>query len=105
MHVHNVDAVMQCVLPYHETPFFARILQCLVLDGTSWEFLKPAAKAGAVVPRSLLVDRAASHTAVLDFVGSAAAASYKAKVYCKNTFALYAAVFVQALARGATSGS
>ncbi|XP_076364857.1 HEAT repeat-containing protein 1-like [Tachypleus tridentatus] len=43
IHVYNVDDLIACILPYHETRIFVRVIQLLNLnDATSrWHWLKP----------------------------------------------------------------
>ena len=55
VHVHNVDAVARCALPYHGTRWFARVAQLLRLDGGAWAWVAPAGKRAAAAP----LDRAA----------------------------------------------
>ena len=57
IHQHNVEAVMLCILPYHSTGQFVRVLQILHIQNTVWAFMQPAQKSGAPVPRSSLVQR------------------------------------------------
>ena len=57
IHQYNVEAVMLCILPYHGTGQFVRVLQILHIQNTVWAFLQPAQKSGAPVPRSSLVQR------------------------------------------------
>ena len=45
IHERNVDAIMSCILPFHDTPFFARMLQITRVDHATapvWSFLKTA---------------------------------------------------------------
>ena len=59
----NVDAVMDCILPYHETKLFARVLQLLPLKAHSsrWHWLRPSQKAGSPLSRLTLVQHC-THT-------------------------------------------
>lgn len=43
IHFYNVDDFMRCVLPYHETKMFVRVVQLLKLDsaGSAWNWLEP----------------------------------------------------------------
>ena len=45
IHQYNIDEVMQCVLPYHETRIFVRVIQLLpIAEPTNkWHWLKAAA--------------------------------------------------------------
>ena len=44
IHHHNVDAVMECALPFHQTQLFGRLVSILVLENTKWAFLAPVQK-------------------------------------------------------------
>eukprot|EP00850_Spirogloea_muscicola_P019056 SM000182S03946 [mRNA] locus=s182:129601:144135:- [translate_table: standard] len=66
--VYNVDAMMACILPYHETNLFVKIVQLLHLRKTRWEFLEGCQRSGAAVPRSALVQRCTHDMAVLEAV-------------------------------------
>ena len=51
----NVDAVIECALPCHDSPLFARVVQLLELEGTSWRFLvADAHQSASPLPRSVL---------------------------------------------------
>eukprot|EP00850_Spirogloea_muscicola_P003773 SM000015S01273 [mRNA] locus=s15:967909:985221:- [translate_table: standard] len=66
--VYNVDAMMACILPYHETNLFVKIVQLLHLRKTRWEFLEGCQRSGAAVPRSALVQRCTHDMAVLEAI-------------------------------------
>ena len=57
IHQYNVEPVVLCILPYHSTGQFVRVLQILHIHNTVWAFMQPAQKSGAPVPRSSLVQR------------------------------------------------
>ena len=59
IHVFNVSELVSAVLPYHETKFFARIVQLLTIADPSseWNWLHPLQKAGSPLPRSALLQR------------------------------------------------
>ncbi|XP_077981207.1 HEAT repeat-containing protein 1-like [Glandiceps talaboti] len=58
IHQYNVDDVMMCILPYHETNIFVRMVQLLKLsDQTNkWHWLEPLQKPGVPLARSTLVN-------------------------------------------------
>jgi hypothetical protein len=60
-HVHNVDDLFVCALPYHSTPEFARLVAVLQLQGTPWEWLSLCQQSGAPPPRNLLVQACINH--------------------------------------------
>jgi len=67
----NVEAVIDCCLPFHDTPMFTRLLQILNLDvpGSLWAFLKGFRQRGQSVPRAALAERAAHAPALVAFMG------------------------------------
>ncbi|XP_065904568.1 HEAT repeat-containing protein 1-like isoform X3 [Dysidea avara] len=67
---YNIDALMECMLPYHDTVLFARILQLLPLkDKTSlWHWLRPSQKADSPMAKSTLIQHCISVPAFLSFV-------------------------------------
>ncbi|CAM9545090.1 unnamed protein product [Scytosiphon promiscuus] len=116
---YNVDAVVECCLPWHDTLAFARMVQLLSLKGSRWEFLTPVQKTGSPLPREAIARRCARDFGLLRFLCvsarrsagrssgpsaadsssssspsvSAATAAGRAKL-----FSFYAAVVVEALA-------
>jgi hypothetical protein len=55
VHVHNVHDLIVCILPYHATAEFAKVVQICNLDGTIWTFLGKMHETGSTVPRQALV--------------------------------------------------
>ena len=70
VHTCNVDAVMECVLPYYETKLFARVVQLLPLKAASspWHWLRPLQRAGSPLSRLTLVQHCLSDPTFLAFV-------------------------------------
>jgi hypothetical protein len=68
----NVDALMDCCLLFHDTPFFAKLLKIVNLDapGSMWSFLKTSRDRSEALPRSALAERAAHDPSLLAFLGS-----------------------------------
>lgn len=88
VHVYNIDALLACALPYHDSLFFGRVVQILEVGGANagsgalgpgsasapvWAFLAGCKATGTPLPRSLLVGQAVKDGALLRFVGAAAA--------------------------------
>lgn len=67
---YNVDSIMECVLPFHDTILFARILQLLPLKSKSscWHWLRPAQKKGSPLAKATLIQHCISVPAFLSFV-------------------------------------
>eukprot|EP00842_Homolaphlyctis_polyrhiza_P003095 jgi/Hompol1/3787/HPOL_006744-RA len=66
----NVEAVLACILPYHETKQFAQFVRILAIPTDSrFHFLKASVqKTGVQLDRSLLVERINREPAMLQFV-------------------------------------
>lgn len=65
----NIDAVMDCILPYHETTQFVRMVQILYFgDNSRWGFLHDVKREARVVSRSFLAKRMLADRALLDGV-------------------------------------
>ncbi|RZC48060.1 hypothetical protein C5167_040997 [Papaver somniferum] len=57
VHVYNIDELVNCALPYHDTAAFVRIVQIVQLQNSKWGFLEAVQKSGAPPPRSVLVQQ------------------------------------------------
>ncbi|KAI3912933.1 hypothetical protein MKW92_025813 [Papaver armeniacum] len=57
VHVYNIDELVNCALPYHDTTAFVRIVQIVQLQNSKWGFLEAVQKSGAPPPRSVLVQQ------------------------------------------------
>eukprot|EP00761_Pharyngomonas_kirbyi_P009529 gb/GECH01009545.1/.p1 GENE.gb/GECH01009545.1/~~gb/GECH01009545.1/.p1 ORF type:complete len:835 (+),score=173.40 gb/GECH01009545.1/:1-2505(+) len=68
VHEFNVDAVMACVLPYHETTLFARLVQILNVSTTRWRFLSIIQDNGVPLPRETLVAKASRDMGLTSFI-------------------------------------
>ncbi|KAI8638474.1 hypothetical protein BD408DRAFT_373403 [Parasitella parasitica] len=65
----NVEAILKCILPYHETKSFVKMVSILSIGEKSpWEFLKPVKKSLLPLERSLLVKRMMKNRYVFDFI-------------------------------------
>ena len=67
---YNVDDIMECILPYHDTLLFARILQLLPLKDKSsfWHWLRPSQKKGSPLAKATLIQHCLSVPMFLTFV-------------------------------------
>uniref|UniRef100_A0A0A1XM81 HEAT repeat-containing protein 1 n=1 Tax=Zeugodacus cucurbitae TaxID=28588 RepID=A0A0A1XM81_ZEUCU len=67
---YNRNALLALALPYHETNAFILVLQVIRIKQTDaeWSWLRPLQKPGVPVPKSVLINRAASDVAFLKFV-------------------------------------
>jgi len=103
----NVDAVMECILPYYETKLFARVLQLLPIKNPSslWHWLRPSQKAGSPLSKLTLVQHCISHLPFLVFICEMVPRSVK--VHKKSppsallpVIALYSSTLVSVLEMG-----
>lgn len=63
----NQDAVMDCILPYHETVPFIRMVQIMYFaDNSKWSFLHEVKKEARVISRSFLARRALADRSLID---------------------------------------
>ncbi|KAI9255682.1 hypothetical protein BDA99DRAFT_562196 [Phascolomyces articulosus] len=65
----NVESVLACILPYHETKSFVRMVSLLqIQENTSWSFLLPVKKSSIPLDRSMLIKAMKKNRRVLSFV-------------------------------------
>ena len=69
---HNVDALLECCLPYHTTPQFVRLVHLLEPAGR-WQFLRACKATGSPLSKAVLASACASDPSVLKFICDAAA--------------------------------
>lgn len=70
IHVFDKDALLQCILPYHETQLFARILQIVSSEkiGSVWDHLLPKLKQGNTLNIQTLVHHCFENKSLLLFM-------------------------------------
>ena len=71
IHRFDLDALLQCLLPYHETQFFTRVIQLIDVndtEGNTWEYLIPKLKKGNALNMKTLVKHCSENTNLLNFV-------------------------------------
>ncbi|KAI9486718.1 MAG: hypothetical protein EXX96DRAFT_646489 [Benjaminiella poitrasii] len=65
----NVESILKCILPYHETKSFVKMVSILTVEEKSpWKFLEPIKKSMLPLDRSLLIKRMVKDRFVFDFV-------------------------------------
>lgn len=65
----NVESVVECILPYHETPAFVRMVQILYFkQDDKWGFLFDVKKNAKLINRTFLALRCQADRSILDFV-------------------------------------
>ena len=68
IHLYNVEAVLECILPFHETSLFSKILPLLAFQADQrWNFLKKAQQNRSPIARQTVVDSAVRNVAIVDF--------------------------------------
>jgi len=65
---YNVDSLMACALPSHDTKLFGRVCHLVVLKSTRWEFLQQVSRTLSPMPRTMLADQCVKDRAVLNFI-------------------------------------
>ena len=80
-HIHqmNIDALLMCVFPYHETNLFVRVVQMINVNQSSspWHWLKPIQTPGVTLSRTTVLNHAAVDPAFLSFLCSTAKVTAK----------------------------
>ncbi|RKP00346.1 hypothetical protein CXG81DRAFT_6538, partial [Caulochytrium protostelioides] len=95
----NVNAVMECVLPYHETMTFIMVIRLLAVpqDDPLWHWLDGVRRASMPLSRDLLVKRIHSEPALLQFIQTVLDRSVSAGIRHKTLWSWYLAVHAQYL--------
>ncbi|CAD6997882.1 unnamed protein product [Ceratitis capitata] len=67
---YNRNALLALALPYHETGPFILVLQVIRIkqSDTEWSWLKPLQRSGVSVPKTAIINRAATDAAFLKFI-------------------------------------
>ncbi|XP_069035979.1 HEAT repeat-containing protein 1 isoform X1 [Lepisosteus oculatus] len=106
IHLYNEDSLVACVLPYHETKVFVRVIQLLkTKDPTHrWNWLHAIKKPGVPLPRSTVITHCYKNLSFLDFICSLVTKSIKAYsgssgncAQLRVIFSFYASTIVLAL--------
>ncbi|KAK6936870.1 U3 small nucleolar RNA-associated protein 10, N-terminal [Dillenia turbinata] len=66
IYIYNVEELILCALPYHDTHVFVRIVQLLEIGNDKWRFLHGVKVSGAPPPRTLIVRQCISDMGVLE---------------------------------------
>ncbi|XP_038993491.1 uncharacterized protein At3g06530-like isoform X2 [Hibiscus syriacus] len=66
IHVYNIEDLVLCVLPYHDTHAFVRIVQLINTGNSRWKFLDGVKASGAPPPRSVIVQQCIRDMGVLE---------------------------------------
>ncbi|KAJ0970619.1 hypothetical protein J5N97_018578 [Dioscorea zingiberensis] len=68
VHVLDVDELILCALPYHDTHAFVRIVQLLDLGNSKWTFLEGVKASGAPPPRKIIVQQSLRDKGILETI-------------------------------------
>lgn len=68
---YNSDALVICLLPYHETRFYPKLLQTIrdfKKKSNKWHFLREVQKAGTPLPKSVIISKCLSDPWLLSMI-------------------------------------
>jgi U3 small nucleolar RNA-associated protein 10 len=68
VHLYNIDDLLACVFPYHQSNVFARVVQLLNIANTKWSWLTSVQKSGCPLPRSTIIQHCISNPAFFTFL-------------------------------------
>ncbi|XP_067286406.1 HEAT repeat-containing protein 1 [Pseudorasbora parva] len=108
IHLYNQDSLIACVLPYHETKVFVRVIQLLKIEDPThkWHWLHGIQKPGVPLARGTLLTHCYKDLGFMDFICSMVTNSVKAYSgllrdgHCPQLrviFSFYASTIVSAL--------
>uniref|UniRef100_A0A8C3L685 HEAT repeat-containing protein 1 n=1 Tax=Chrysolophus pictus TaxID=9089 RepID=A0A8C3L685_CHRPC len=106
IHLYNQDSLIGCVLPYHETKLFVRVIQLLNIKSPThkWHWLDPIRKPGVPLARGTLITHCYKDLDFMDFICRLVAKSVKVFSECASSsaqlrvlLAFYASTIVSAL--------
>ncbi|PHZ08573.1 uncharacterized protein RHIMIDRAFT_241584 [Rhizopus microsporus ATCC 52813] len=89
----NVESVLKCILPYHETKSFVKMISILNIPAKSpWEFLLPIKKSLLPLERSILVKKMIKNRYIFDFICNMVT---KALVPFSTLYSFYTAIMTE----------
>ncbi|XP_004712243.1 HEAT repeat-containing protein 1 [Echinops telfairi] len=106
IHLYNEDSLIACVLPYHETRIFVRVIQLLKINNPKhkWFWLLPVKQSGVPLAKGTLITHCYKDLGFMDFICSLVAQSVKVFAECPGSSAqlrvlltFYASTIVSAL--------
>ncbi|PKI39449.1 hypothetical protein CRG98_040125 [Punica granatum] len=68
IHVYNMEDLILCALPFHDTHAFVRIVQLVDFGNTKWRFLEGVKVSGAPPPRQVIVQQCIRDLGVLEAI-------------------------------------
>uniref|UniRef100_A0A673MVV7 HEAT repeat-containing protein 1 n=1 Tax=Sinocyclocheilus rhinocerous TaxID=307959 RepID=A0A673MVV7_9TELE len=101
IHLFNQDSLIACVLPYHETKVFVRVIQLLKIEDPThkWHWLHGLQKPGVPLARGTLLTHCYKDLGFMDFICSLVTDSVKVRHsgWLRVIFSFYASTIVSAL--------
>ena len=97
IHEHNKDALLKCMLPYHTSNVFVRMVQLMTLKQGTWHFLEQCKKNGVPLDRKVLVEHAAKNRSILTFVAETVKEFIANKAQCKSLIAFFVALVLETI--------
>ncbi|KAG3257809.1 HEAT repeat containing 1 [Ictidomys tridecemlineatus] len=106
IHLYNQDSLIGCVLPYHETRIFVRVIQLLKIHNPKhkWFWLFPVKQSGVPLAKGTLITHCYKDLGFMDFICSLVTKSAKVFAECPGSsaqlrvlLAFYASTIVSAL--------
>lgn len=105
IHLYNVDSLVACALPYHDTKIFVRVVQLLKIDEATnkWNWLHCLQKPGVPLSRLTLVTHCYKDLGFMDFICNMVLNSIQAFSECPGgsqlriIFSFFASTMVSAL--------
>ncbi|XP_023600320.1 HEAT repeat-containing protein 1 [Myotis lucifugus] len=79
IHLYNQDSLIACVLPYHETRIFVRVIQLLKINNPKhkWFWLLPVKQSGVPLAKGTLITHCYKDLGFMDFICSLVTKSVK----------------------------
>ncbi|KND01979.1 uncharacterized protein SPPG_02486, partial [Spizellomyces punctatus DAOM BR117] len=92
----NVDVIVECILPYHETKQFVQVVGVLALpEDSRWGFLKAIQKTKVPLDRVTLIQRLTADRTVLEFICGMIISSKQAGVINRTLWTFFALTVIQ----------
>ncbi|KDQ16943.1 hypothetical protein BOTBODRAFT_144298 [Botryobasidium botryosum FD-172 SS1] len=100
IHEFNVDDVLSCFLPYHESTQFAKMLSILhIKENTIWSFLLQFKSSGLSLPRPALVNAMVKDNDLTRFVSSLLQTSISSYCVHRALVGFHSGVFLEYIAQ------
>lgn len=93
IHVYNVEELILCALPYHDTHVFVQMMQLIDTGNSKWKFLDGVKVSGARLPREVIVKKCIQDTGILEAICNHAATIKKRQPSMQMTAFCTAVVF------------